>query len=131
MRLILLWGLAIGCAIACVDVLAGEASRSLSDADVRAAIELVDLIVNLGLCGWASFRVATALGELRPGLEAAVLAGAVAGLVGIVYQVVRPLEAPAAEDLVALVAWNIVLAAVAGSLGAWAGNLRRPAPPTR
>jgi len=131
MRLILLWGLATGVAIACIDVLAGEATRSVSDTDLRAAIELVDLIINLGLCGWASFRVAAALGELRPGLEAAVLAGSVAGLAGIVYQLVRPSEPPAIENLVALAAWNIVLAAVAGSLGAWAGNIRRPASPPR
>jgi hypothetical protein len=84
MRLILRWGLAIAVVIACVDALSGEATRSVSDADLRAAIELVDLIVNLGLFGLASFRVAAALGELRPGLEAAVLGGILAGLAGIV-----------------------------------------------
>ena len=131
MRLTLLWGLAAGVAIACVDALAGEATRSVGDTDLRAAIELVDLIVNLGLFGWASFRVTAALSELRPGLEAAVLAGGVAGLAGVAYQVTRPSEPLAVESLVGLVAWNIVLAAAAGSLGAWAGNLRRPPPSIR
>jgi hypothetical protein len=131
MRLIILWGLATGVVIACVDAAAGEAARSLANTDLRAAVELVDLIVNLGLFGWAGFRVAAALGELRPGLEAAVLAGGVAGLAGVVYQVARPTEPPAVDNLVALVAWNIVLAAVAASLGAWAANLRRLPPPPR
>jgi hypothetical protein len=131
MRLIILWGLATGVVIACVDAAAGEAARSLANTDLRAAVELVDLIVNLGLFGWAGFRVAATLGELRPGLEAAVLAGGVAGLAGVVYQVARPTEPPAVDNLVALVAWNIVLAAVAASLGAWAANLRRLPPPPR
>jgi hypothetical protein len=128
MRLILPWGLAIGVIIACVDAVAGEAARSVTDTDLRAAIELVDLIVNLGLFGWISFRLAAVFGEMRPGLETAVLAGCVAGLAGVGYQFVRPSEPVSAENVVALVAWNIVLAAAAGSLGAWVGNMRRPPP---
>jgi hypothetical protein len=131
MRLTLLWGLATGVVIACVDALAGEVARSVGDPDLRAAVELVDMIVNLGLFGWAGFRVAAALGELRAGLEAAVLAGGVAGLAGIGYQLARPTEPPAIENLVALLAWNIVLAAVSGSLGAWAATMRRPQAPPR
>jgi hypothetical protein len=129
MRLTLTWGLGIGVAIACVDLLAGEATRSVADADLGAAIELVDLLVNLALCGWVAFRVAAALRELRPGLEAAVLAGLLAGCVGVGYQVARPSQPTTPENLVALVAWNVVLAAAAGSLGAWAGSVRRPEPP--
>jgi hypothetical protein len=131
MRLILLWGLAIGVAIACVDMLRGEATRTISDEDLRAAIDVIDELATLGLTGWVGFRVGGALGELRPGLEAAVLAGSLAGLLDVVYSVVRPIEPMTPEDLVALVAYNIVIAAAAGALGAWVGSVRRVRPPKR
>ncbi|HZR99224.1 MAG TPA: hypothetical protein VFE37_10980 [Chloroflexota bacterium] len=130
MRLTLLWGLATGVAIACVDLLALQFIRHVNDEDVVAAITLVDVLISLGLCGWAGYRVARALNELRPGLEAAVLAGIVAGAAAAATSYYLPLEEPSVSEAVNLVAQNILFAAAAGSLGAWAGSMRRP-PPTR
>jgi hypothetical protein len=124
------WGLGAGVVIALVDFLAVETTRGVSDTDLAAAIVLVDLLVNLVLCGWAGYRVAGALGEMRAGLEAAVLAGLVAGLAGTAYHVVRATEATSTVDSVFLVAFNVVLAAGAGALGAWTGSsARREIPP--
>ena len=130
MDLILRWGLGVGLAIACVDALAFEVMRGLRDFDLRAAIELVDLLANLVLCGWAGYRAAAAAGQLRPGLEAAVIAGVLAGLAAAGYQALRGGEALAPADLVELLALNIVLAAAAGAMGAWTGSsLRKGVPP--
>jgi len=132
MSLILRWGLAVGLVIVLVDAAAGELTRSISDGDLAAAVELVDLLVNLALLGWVGHRVAGALGDLRNGLEAAVLAGLIAGLGGVGYHLVRGGEPTTPTDAVALVAWNVVLAAAAGALGAWVGSaVRRDRPPGR
>ena len=130
MGLILRWGLGVGIAIALVDFAAGEMTRSVTGTDLAAAIELIDYVINLVLFGWAGYQVARAAGELRPGLESAVLAGLLAGLAGVGYMLARGGEATAPEELVFLVAWNIVLAASAGAVGAWSGSTaRREAPP--
>jgi len=130
MRLILAWGLGAGITIALVDLLASEISRSITDTDLAAAIVLLDLMVNLALCGFAGYRVAIARRELRPGLEAAVLAGLLAGLGGLVYQMARGAEPTDASETGFLLAYNIVLAAGAGALGAWGGSSgRQDAPP--
>ena len=130
MDLILRWGLGVGLAIACVDALAFEVMRGLGDFDLRAAIELVDLVANLVLCGWVGYRVAAAAGELRAGLEAAVTAGVLAGLAAAAYQALRGGEPVAPTDLVEMLALNIVLAAAAGVVGAWTGSsLRKGVPP--
>jgi hypothetical protein len=132
MSLILRWGLAAGLVIVLVDAAAGELTRSISDGDLAAAVELVDLLVNLALLGWVGYQVAGALGELRNGLEAAVLAGLIAGLGGVAYHLVRGAEPTTPTDAVALIAWNIVLAAASGALGAWVGSaVRRDRPPGR
>ena len=125
MSRILRWGLGIGLAIALVDVLAGELGRGVTNVDLTAAIELVDLLVNLGLFGLVGFRVARALGDLRSGLESAVLASLVVGVVQIVYQLVRAPVALTAVAAVSILAYNIVLAAAAGAMGAWAGSRTR------
>ena len=128
MGLIFRWGLGAGAAIAVVDILAGEVMRGLTDTDLAAAIELVDLLVNLALFGLAAHRVAAALGELRAGLEAAVLAGLVAGLASVAYQLAR-VAGPSSVESVSLLALNVVLAAAAGALGAWTGSSARREPP--
>ena len=130
MRLILLWGLGIGAAIACVDILADQAKGTLTDTDLIVAIELLDQVVGLGLTGWVGYRVAGALQEQRTGLEAAVLAGLIGGLLGGGYQLWHTPDFSGA-DYVSWVAYNVVLAAAAGSLCAWVATVRRPAPPPR
>jgi hypothetical protein len=130
MRLILLWGLAIGVVIACVDILADQARGTLTDTDLPVAIALLDQVIGLGLTGWVGYRVAGALQEQRPGLEAAVLAGLVAGLLGAAYQLWHTPEF-SGVDFISWVAYNIVLAAAAGSLCAWVATMRRPVPPRR
>jgi hypothetical protein len=130
MRLTLAWGLGAGLTIVLVDSLASEITRSITDTDLAAAIVLLDLMVNLALFGFASYRVALARREMRPGLEAAVLAGLLAGIGGLVYQLVRGAEASEPSAIVFLLAYNIVLAAGAGALGAWGGSSgRQDAPP--
>ena len=129
MRLTLLLGIGVGLLIAGVDLLAAEAGRRVGVSDLSAGLELIDLVFNLGAFGLVGFRVAATVGELRSGLEAAVLAGIVAGCSGVVYQLARAAEPTAPENLVGLVAWNVVLAATAGSLGAWVGRMRRTAAP--
>ena len=130
MRLILAWGLGAGITIALVDLLASEITRGITDTDLAAAIVLLDLMVNLALCGLTGYRVALAGREMRPGLEAAVLAGLLAGLGGLVYQLARGAEPTDASEVVFLLAYNIVLAAGAGALGAWGGSSgRQDAPP--
>jgi hypothetical protein len=89
----------------------------------------MDQMVNLALFGFASFRVAAASGTWRPGLEAAVLGGLVTGSAVVVYEVVRGTEALTVAHTVEAMAWNIVLAAMAGALGAWVGSARRLEPP--
>jgi type III secretory pathway component EscS len=131
MRLILLWGLAVGVAIACVDLLALQFLRSITDEDLAAAITLVDVAIGLLLTGWVGYRVARALDEMRSGLEAAVLAGIVAGLVAAATSYLLPLEEPSSANAVNLVAQNILFAAASGSLGAWAATTRRSVPPPR
>ncbi|HEY7068126.1 MAG TPA: hypothetical protein VII06_42135 [Chloroflexota bacterium] len=131
MRLTLLWGLAVGVAIACVDLLALQFLRSITDEDLAAAITLVDVAIGLLLTGWVGYRVARALGEMRPGLEAAVLAGIVAGLAAAATSYLLPLEEPSTANAVYLVAQNILFAAAAGSLGAWMATARRSVPPPR
>jgi hypothetical protein len=129
MLVTLAWGAGVGVVIALVDVLASQLSLRITDTDLSAAIELLDLLINLGLCGMAGYRVAAARGELRSGLEAAVLAGLIAGLSGVGYNLARGPEQFAAADAVYLVAMNVVLAAGAGALGAWGGSaagLRQP-----
>ena len=117
-------------AIALVDTLASEITRGITDTDLAAAIVLLDLMVNLALCGFAGYRVAIARREMRPGLEAAVLAGLLAGIGGLVYQMARGAEPTDASEIVFLLAYNIVLAAGAGALGAWGGSSgRQNAPP--
>src|SRR5262245_45029240 len=111
MSLILRWGLAAGLVIVLVDAAEGELTRSISDEDLAAAIQLVDWLVTLGLVGWVGYRVAAALGEMRCGLEASVLAGLVAGLGGVAYSVLRGVDPTTSTDAVALVAFNVVLAA--------------------
>jgi hypothetical protein len=130
MSLTLTWGLAVGIVIALVDLLAREITRGITDTDLAAAIVLLDLLINLGLCGLAGYRVAAARREIRPGLEAAVLAGFLAGAGGLVYQLARGGEPAEPSEIVFLLAWNIVLAAGAGALGAWGGSSgRQEAPP--
>jgi hypothetical protein len=130
MALTLVWGLGAGIAIALVDLLASEITRGITDGDLAAAIWLLDLLVNLGLCGLAGYRVALARRELRSGLEAAVLAGLLAGIGGLVYQLARGGEPMEPSEIVFLLAWNVVLAAAAGALGAWGGSSGSPdAPP--
>lgn len=120
----------MGLVIALVDVLSGEIVRGLTDTDLAAAVELLDLLVNLLLVGWTGYHVATALGDMRSGLEAAVIGGLIAGAGGLAYQLTRGTETPTTTYVVSLVAWNIVLAAGAGALGAWTGAAaRRGAPP--
>ena len=129
MRLILAWGLGAGIVIALVDLLASEITRGITDTDLAAAIVLLDLMVNLALCGFAGYRVAIARRELRSGLEAAVLAGALAGIGGLAYQLARGGEPLEPSEAVFLLAWNVVLAAAAGALGAWGGSSGRPDAP--
>jgi len=130
MALTLLWGLGAGIAIVLVDLLASEISRGITDGDLAAAIWLLDLLANLGLCALAGYRVALARRELRSGLEAAVLAGLLAGIGGLLYQLARGGEPMEPSEVVFLLAWNVVLAAAAGALGAWGGSSGRPdAPP--
>ncbi|HZR99021.1 MAG TPA: hypothetical protein VFE37_09965 [Chloroflexota bacterium] len=125
MLVTLAWGVGVGVVIALVDVLASQLSLRITDTDLAAAIELLDLLINLGLCGLAGYRVAAARGELRSGLEAAVLAGLIVGLAGVGYNLARGPEELAAADAVYLVAMNVVLAAGAGALGAWGGSATR------
>src|SRR4051794_24403669 len=79
MRLILLWGLGLGLVTVVIDVIAGEAARNVNDTDLAAAINLVDQLIGFVLYGWVGYRVARIVRELRQGLEAAVLAGVIAG----------------------------------------------------
>lgn len=131
MRLTLLWGIAVGLLIAGVDLVAAETARRVTDRDLATGIEIIDLVANLAAFGWVAFRMAATAGEMRTGLETAVLAGIAAGLAGIVYQTVRASEPTTPDSVVALIAWNIVLSAVAGSLGAWVGSMRRTESPPR
>jgi hypothetical protein len=126
---ILRWGLVIGVLVGLIDVVTSELTRGAAETDLVLALETIDLILNLGLCGLAGYRVASALGEMRPGLEAAVLAGLIVGAIGIGYHLARGTEDFGAAQMVEMVAWNIVLAASAGSLGAWGRTARREAPP--
>ncbi len=127
MGLTLRWGVGVGLVLALVDFAAAETVRVVGNADLATAVELVDLVVNLVLFGLVGYRVATAHGVLRAGLEAAVLAGSIVGGLAVAHGLWRE-SVPELADAVALVAWNIVLAALAGALGAW-GGLARPAPP--
>jgi uncharacterized protein YacL len=131
MRLILLWGLGLGLATVVIDVIAGEAARNINDTDLAAAINLVDQLIGFVLYGWVGYRVARIVRELRQGLEAAVLAGVIAGALGIVYNLVRPTQDFGTTEAVELLAWNIVAAASAGSVGAWLATMRRPEAPSR
>jgi hypothetical protein len=126
---ILIWGLGAGITIAVVDLVSSEIIRGISDTDLAAAIVLIDLLVNLGLCGLAGYRLGLARGQVRPGLEAAVLAGSIAGLANTGYQLARSGQAVPTSEVVLIVAWNIVLAASAGALGAWGGRTVRPEQP--
>ncbi|SRR5579884_555953 len=132
MRLILAWGVGVGVLVVLVDTLASQVSLRITEPDLAAAIELLDLLVNLGLCGIAGYRVAGARGELRPGLEAAVLAGLLVGLgglaadlLGVGFQATQGSEELTTTTAVYFVAMNIVLAAGAGALGAWGGSATR------
>jgi hypothetical protein len=125
----LTWGLGVGLTIIAVDALASELTRGITDTDLAAAVILIDLLINLGLCGLAGYRVAAARGEIRAGLEAAVLAGLLAGSGGFVYQHFRGGAALPTTEVVFLIAWNVVLAAGAGALGAWGGSATRLEPP--
>ena len=80
-------------------------------------------MIGFVLYGWVGYRVARIVRERRQGLEAAVLAGVIAGTLGIEsYNLVRPTEDFGSAKAVELLAWNIVAAASAGSVGAGAGD---------
>jgi hypothetical protein len=129
MGLILRWGLGIGVAVALIDALAVEVARTLTDEDVVAGIVVVDQLISLALYGWAGYQIGGRLRELRPGLETAVLASLIAGLVAAAYGFWRPLEAPSLTSAVTVVAENVILAAAAAAVGVWLATARRPAPP--
>ena len=130
MGLTLRWGLGVGAAIVLIDFLAAETARGVAGTDLAVAIQLIDLLANLGLFGWVGYRVARALGQLRAGLEAAVLAGLLAGCAQVVYHFVREAAPPSNVTIVSDLAWNVVLAAGPGALGAWMGGaVRRDVPP--
>ena len=133
MSLTLRWGLGVGLAIAVMDLLVAELARGLGRTDLAAAVVNVDQLISLVLWGWAGYRVAGAAGVLRAGLETAVLAGLVAGLANGVYELVRGVEGLGSTSLaVQAVSLNVVLAAAAGLLGAWAAiSSRRASPPGR
>src|SRR5207253_2722460 len=131
MGLILRWGLGLGLAIALADAVAAEVALSVNDVDLNAAIVLVDELISLTLYGLAGYRVGGALGEMRSGLEAAVLAGLVAGCAAVVYQLVRGTEPLTTAQSVESLALNVVMAAAAGALCAWVASTRRPSPPGR
>lgn len=123
------WALGAGVAVALIDMLTRELIRVTHNVDLATALDLVDLCANFGLFGWAAFRVASTLRDLRAGLEAAVLAGLVAGILAVTYYLVRHASSLVAADVVQLLALNVVFAAVGGGAGAWAGSQRRPSTP--
>jgi hypothetical protein len=126
MHVILRWGILGGIAIAVVDLVAGELSRTVTDAEAMAWIEGVDLAFTVVVTGWLGFRVAKLTGEMRSGLETAVIAGLIAGVAAAIQSAVRTPADATAISMVSNLAWNIVLASAAGALGAWVGGLARP-----
>ena len=129
MSVILRWGLGVGLAIGIVDFLTVELSRGLSDVDVIAAVQWLNMLASLALFGWAAYRVARSFAEVRPGLEAAVLAGVLAGILAFSHASVGGAESPTLTLAVQAVALNVVLAAIGGTLGAYSGSTRRTQPP--
>ncbi|HLI25838.1 MAG TPA: hypothetical protein VKZ60_02125 [Chloroflexota bacterium] len=123
------WVLATSLAVALIDTAIAELVRLAHDADLATELETLDLVANFALFGWAGYRVARAWRAFRPGLEAAVLAGLLVGLVAVAYTLVRALEPLTYSDLVQLLAWNVLYAALGGVVGAGLGWRASSGPP--
>jgi len=122
--LILGWGVGAGMTAALVSILTRELIRITQNADLGYALEIVDLVATLALCLWAAYRVTGILRQVRAGLETAVVAGLVTGLMAIAYNSLRHPDTLTSTLVVYLLALNIVLSSSGGVAGVWLGNRR-------
>ncbi len=120
------WGLGAGLVIVVIDAL-----TLLVSANVAAAadiVELVDMLANVAILSFLGLRVGRLTGVVRSAAEAGVIAGAVAGVVGLaILYLTRAGGPPTTLEIVQGLALNVALGGVIAWLNGFFGVRAREA----
>jgi hypothetical protein len=121
LNIVLRWGLLCGVAIAAVDLATAlyTAGRSVESPEFLTASTL-DWLFNVLVFSYCGYRVGTLTRSVRPAAEAAVIAGALVGMVALAASQLIPL--PLGQDapsLVGLLAQNVAIGGVLGLVNAF------------
>jgi len=116
------WGLGAGFAIAAIDGLATVIGTvAAPNADI---VQVLDLLANVVLFSLVGLRVGRATGIVRDAAEGGVLAGFIAGVIGIALAFVNQTTPglPTVQDIVGVLALNVAMGGVLAWLNGWLGS---------
>ena len=122
------WGLGAGLLIVVIDALTLFVSVNVGAA--AEIVELVDLLANIAILAFLGLRVGRATGVVRSAAEAGVVAGAIAGLVGLaILYFTRASGPPTTLEIVQGLALNVAMGGVIAWLNGVMGVRARQAGP--
>ena len=120
------WGLGAGLLIVVIDAVTMLVSANVGAGDE--IVELVDLLANIAILAFLGLRVGRATGVVRSAAEAGVVAGAIAGLVGLaILYFTRASGPPTTVEMVRGLALNVAMGGVIAWLNGFFGVRARAA----
>ena len=122
------WGLGAGLVIVVIDAVTLLVSPNVGD--VAELVELVDLLANIAILSFLGLRVGRMTGIVRSAAEAGVIAGAVAGVVGLaILYLTRAGAPPNSQEIVQGLALNVAMGGVIAWMNGFFGARARTAGP--
>lgn len=118
----IIWGIGVGLIIAAVDAVAIVLTGRLDPN--QWPIDDIDMLVNIALYSLIGFRVGRITGIVRDAAEGGVMAGVLVGVVGVAVARVFPSPTGPVEmpQMIAQIAWNIVLGGCLAIVSGWFGS---------
>ena len=120
------WGLGAGFLIVVIDALTMLVSANVGDA--AEMVELADLLANIAILSFLGLRVGRMTGVVRSAAEAGVIAGLIAGVVGLaIVYFTRASGPPTTLEIVQGLALNVAMGGVIAWLNGFFGARAREA----